>query len=136
MPGHLKGETLARPTDVARLTRGVVDRIQWRSEVIRPVVLLRYTTPQQRARETHTHPCTVHRLVRQFQACGMRGLLPRGVKVGGTRGTPHVSAAIRPDLHRLKALDMGTRASFSRPAGPSAKAISSGNHHFAKRLPR
>jgi hypothetical protein len=53
-------------------TLGFVDPIRWRYEVIRPVVFLRDTTPQQRAHETHTHPYPVRRLVRQFQAQGWR----------------------------------------------------------------
>ena len=104
MAGHLKGEALARTTDFGQLTLSFVDPIQWRYEVIRPVVLLRDTTPQQRAHQTHTHPYTVRRLVRRFQERGMLGLLPRGVEGGGTRGTPRVSDAIRQEIHRLKAL--------------------------------
>jgi hypothetical protein len=104
LTGHLEGKALARTTDFAQLALGFVDPIQWRYEVIRPVVLLRDTTPQQRANETHTHPYTVRRLVRQFQARGMRGLLPRGAEGEGTRGTPRVSDAIRQAIHRLKAL--------------------------------
>jgi hypothetical protein len=107
LTGHLKGEALARTADFAQLTLGFVDPIQWRYAVIRPVVLLRETTPQQRAHETHTHPYTVRRLVRQFQARGMLGLLPRGVEGGGTRGTPRVSDALRQEIHRLKALYEG-----------------------------
>jgi winged helix-turn helix protein len=107
LTGQLKGEALARTADFAQLTLSFVDPIQWRYEVIRPVVLLRDTTPQQRAYETHTHPYTVRRLVRQFQARGMLGLLPRGAEGGGTRGVPRVSDAIRPEIHRLKALYEG-----------------------------
>jgi hypothetical protein len=33
-----------------------VDQIQWRYEVIRPLVLLADRTATQRAQETHTHP--------------------------------------------------------------------------------
>jgi hypothetical protein len=88
---HLKREALAQPTDVAQLTLGFVDPIQWREEVIRPVVLLGDTTPQQHTYETRTPPYTVRRLVRQFQA----------------RGTPRVSDAIRQEIHRLKACSNG-----------------------------
>ena len=66
MDGPPKGEALARTTDVARLRLGFVDPIQWRSEVIRPVVLLQDTTPQQRAHEMHTHPFTVRRFHRRL----------------------------------------------------------------------
>jgi hypothetical protein len=107
LTGHLGGEALVRTTDFAQLTLSFVDPIQWRYEVLRPVVLLRDTTPQRRAYETHTQPYTVRRLVRQFQARGMPGLLPRGMEVGGTRRTPRVSDAIRREIHRLKALYEG-----------------------------
>jgi hypothetical protein len=46
----------------AQLHLQFVDRTQWRYEVIRPVVLLADRTPQQRARETQTHPATVRKL--------------------------------------------------------------------------
>ena len=90
-----------------QLPLSFVDPMQWRYEVIRPVGLLRDTTPQQRADATHTHPYTVRRRVRQFQARGRLGLLPRGAAGGGTRGTPRVSDAIRQEIHRLKALYAG-----------------------------
>jgi transposase len=105
--GQLKGEALARTSDFAQLTLSCVDPIQWRYEVIRPIVLLRDTTPQQRADETHTHPYTVRRLVRQFQARGMLGLLPHRAEGGGPRGTPRVADAMRQEIHRLKALYEG-----------------------------
>lgn len=98
---------MAQTTDFAQLMLGFVDPIQWRYEVIRPIVLLRDTTPQQRADETHTHPYTVRRLVRQFQARGMRGLLPHGAAGEGLRGTPRISDAMRQEIHRLKALYEG-----------------------------
>jgi hypothetical protein len=105
--GQLKGEALARTSDFAQLTLSFVNPIQWRDEVIRPLVLLRDTTPQQRADETHTHPYTVRRLVRQVQARGMLGLFPRRAEGGGTRGTPRVTDAMRPEIHRLQALYNG-----------------------------
>jgi hypothetical protein len=45
--------------DFAQLQRQFADLIQWRYEVIRPVVLFAVPTPQQRANETRTHPATV-----------------------------------------------------------------------------
>lgn len=76
LTGHLKGVALVWTTDVAQLTLGCVDPIQWRDDVLRPVVLVWDTTPQPRAHATHTHPSTFRRLVRQFQARGMLGRLP------------------------------------------------------------
>jgi transposase InsO family protein len=100
-------EALARTDDFAQLKLTFVDHMQWRYEVIRPVVLLQDTTPQQRAHETQTHPFTVRRLVRQFRERGMLGLLPGPLEVVGTRGAPRVPEAIRHEIHRLKALYNG-----------------------------
>jgi Integrase core domain/Winged helix-turn helix len=93
--------------DFAQLKLTFVDHIQWRYEVIRPVVLLQDTTPQQRAHETHTHPFTVRRLVRQFQERGMIGLLPGHVEGVGRTGAPRVPEAIRQEIYHLKALYEG-----------------------------
>jgi hypothetical protein len=94
LTGHLQGETLARTTDFAQLTLSFVDPIQWRYEVIRPVVLLRDTTPQQRADETTRIRIPSVGSCANFRRA-MLGLLPRGGEGGGTRGTPRVSDAIR-----------------------------------------
>jgi transposase len=100
-------EALARTDDFAQRKLTFVDHMQWRDEVIRPVVLWQDTTPQQRAHETQTHPLTVRRLVRQFRERGMLGLLPGSLEVVGTRGAPRVPEAIRHEIHRLKALYNG-----------------------------
>jgi hypothetical protein len=100
-------EALARTDDFAQRKLTFVDHMQWRYEVIRPVVLWQDTTPQQRAHETQTHPFTVRRLVRQFRERGMLGLLPGSLEVIGTRGVPRVPEAIRHEIHRLKALYNG-----------------------------
>jgi transposase len=97
-------EALAQTGDFAQLKLTFVDHIQWRYEVIRPVVLLQDTTPQQRAEETQTHPFTVRRLVRQFRKRGMIGLLPGPGEVVGKRGISRVPEAIRQEIYRLKAL--------------------------------
>jgi hypothetical protein len=41
--------------EFAQLQLSFVDQIQWRYEVIRPLVLLADRTATQRAQETHTH---------------------------------------------------------------------------------
>ena len=53
-----------------------VDHIQWRYEVIRPLVLFEDRTAPQRAAETHTHPATVRKLARRFEHQGRLGLFP------------------------------------------------------------
>jgi transposase len=90
--------------DFAQLQLQFVDQIQWRYEVIRPVVLFADRTARQRAHETHTHPTTVRRLTRGFRQRGMLGLLPDDVEVV-IRGRPkRISEAVRQEIDRLKAL--------------------------------
>jgi transposase len=90
--------------DFAQLQLQFVDHTQWRYEVIRPVVLFADRTPQQRARETQTHPATVRRLTRRFRQQGMLGLLPADVEVVA-RGRPaQIPDPVQHELDRLKAL--------------------------------
>lgn len=93
--------------DFAQLQLQFVDQTQWRSEVIRPLVLFADRTPQQRAHETDTHPATVRALTRRFRGQGMLGLLPGDVEVLVRARTPQVPEAVRHELDRLKALDDG-----------------------------
>jgi hypothetical protein len=90
--------------DFAPLPLQLRDRTQWRYEVIRPVVLFADRTPQQRARETQTHPATVRRLTRQFRQQGMLGLLPADVEVGARGQTTQIPDPVRHELDHLKAL--------------------------------
>ena len=60
--------------ELAQLQLRFVDQTQWRSEVLRPLVLLADRTAPQRARETATHPDTVRVLHRR---CRQQGLLGR-----------------------------------------------------------
>ena len=62
-------------SDFAQLELRFVDQIQWRYELIRPLVLFEDHPARQRAHETHTHPETVRKLRRRFQHQGMLGLL-------------------------------------------------------------
>ncbi len=57
--------------DFAQLQLHITDQMQWRYELIRPLVLFEEGTPTQRAEETHTHPDTVRTFTRQFQKQGM-----------------------------------------------------------------
>ena len=65
----------------AQLQLRFMDQIQWRYEVIRPLVLFDGGTTTQRAQDTNTQPRTVRRLLRNFRQHGMLGLLPDSVEV-------------------------------------------------------
>jgi transposase InsO family protein len=82
-----------------------VDQIQWRYELIRPLVLLAEGTPTQRAEETHTHPDTVRTFLRRFRQEGMLGLLPTDIEVAPRPRASRVPEAVRQEIARLKALD-------------------------------
>ena len=103
-----EGDTLMEPLrDFAQLQLHFVDHIQWRYEVIRPLVLFADDTAAHRAEETHLHPDTVRRLTRRFQQQGMLGLLPDHTElVPPSRGRP-VPAAVVAEVTRLKALSSG-----------------------------
>ncbi len=68
-------------SDFAQLELRFVDQIQWRYELIRPLVLFENRPATQRAHETHTHPETVRQFRRRFQQQGMLGLLLDDVEV-------------------------------------------------------
>jgi hypothetical protein len=67
--------------EFAQLQLSFVDQIQWRYEVIRPLILFADRTAQQRAQETETHPDTIRTLQHRFQRQGMLGLVPANLKV-------------------------------------------------------
>jgi transposase len=91
----------------AQLPRGFVDQIQWRDEVIRPLVLFADRTAQQRAQETQTHPDTVRTLQRRFHQQGMLGLVPASLEVTPRGRAKRVPDAVRQEIDRLKALYAG-----------------------------
>ncbi len=103
-----EGDTLVEPLrDFAQLQLHFVDHMQWRYEVIRPLVLFADDTAAHRAEETRLHPDTVRRLTRRFQQQGMLGLLPDHTElVLPSRGRP-VPAAVVAEVTRLKALYHG-----------------------------
>jgi hypothetical protein len=72
--------------DVDQLQLRCVDHIQWRDELIRPVVLMEHRTAAQRAEETHIHPETVRDLTRRFRQQGTLGLFPEHTEL--IRPTP------------------------------------------------
>jgi transposase InsO family protein len=84
-----------------------VDHIQWRYEVIRPLVLFEDRTATQRTAETHTHPETVRKLARRFEHQGMLGLFPEHTEVTRARPGPPIPAIVVEELTRLKALYQG-----------------------------
>src|ERR687885_1947454 len=93
--------------DFAQLELHFVDQIQWRYELIRPLVLFAEGTPTQRAAATHTHPDTVRTFTRRFRAQGMLGLLPHDIEARPRGRTKRVPAAVRQEIDRLKALYAG-----------------------------
>ena len=94
-------------TDFAQLQLTFVDQMQWRYEVIRPLVLFSDRTATQRAQETQTHPGTVRTLQRRFRQQGMVGLIPAHLKVTARGRAARVPDAIRREIDRLKALYAG-----------------------------
>jgi len=97
-------------SDFAQLELRFVDQIQWRYELIRPLVLFENRPATQRAHETHTHPETVRQFRRRFQQQGMLGLLLDEVEVVSKVPTPRVSVAVVEEMGRLKALYAGFHA--------------------------
>ena len=98
--------------DFTQLQLRFVDQIQWRYELIRPLVLFENRpTPQpaikQRAQETATHPETVRKLTRRFEQQGLRGLVPDDVEMVPKDKAIRVPAAVVEELARLKALYTG-----------------------------
>ena len=90
--------------DFPQLQLHFVDHIQWRYEVIRPIVLFQDRTATQRAEETHTHPETVRKLTRRFRQQGILGLLPDHTDIVVPSRGRHVPAAVVEEMARLKAL--------------------------------
>jgi hypothetical protein len=90
--------------DFAQLELRFVDQIQWRYELIRPLVLFEDRPARQRAYETQTHPETVRKLRRRFQHQGMLGLLLDDVEVVPKEKASRVSEAVVEEIARLKAL--------------------------------
>ena len=93
--------------DFAHLHLPFVDQIQWRYELIRPLVLLEEGTATQRAQDPHTHPDTVRTFVRRFRQQGLLGVLPDDGEVGHRHRASRVPEAVRQELARLKALYTG-----------------------------
>ena len=95
------------PRDFGQLQLHFVDQIQWRYELIRPLVLFAEGTATQRAQDTHTHPDTVRTFLRRFRQEGMLGLLPADVEAVPHSRASRVPEAVRQEIARLKALYSG-----------------------------
>jgi Homeodomain-like domain len=104
LSARAEGATVEPTAAFAQLQLGFVDQIQWRYEVIRPLVLFADRTAPQRAQQTHTHPETVRQLRRRFRRQGMLGLLPHDVEVVHRARTSPTPVAVRQEIDRLKAL--------------------------------
>src|SRR5919206_3223471 len=100
----MQGATVEPTAAFAQLQLGFVDQIQWRYEIIRPLVLFADRTAPQRAQETRTHPETVRQLGRRFRQQGMLGLLPADVEVVPRGRASPIPAAVQQEVDRLKAL--------------------------------
>ena len=96
-----------------------VDQLQWRYELIRPLVLFEDRPApsliRQRAHETATHPETVRKLTRRFEQQGLLGLVPDNAKVVPQAKASRVPAAVVEELARLKALYTANPAMTSVP---------------------
>ena len=90
--------------DFEQLQLRFVDHIQWRYELIRPVILIENRTAAQRAAETHTHPETVRHLTRRFRQQGTLGLFPEHTEIIRPSRGKAVPEAVVEELARLKAL--------------------------------
>jgi len=90
--------------DFAQLQLHFVDHVQWRYEVVRPIVLVGNRTVAQRAEETHTHPETIRKLLRRFRQQGILGLFPDQTAIVTPSRGRHVPEAVVEELARLKAL--------------------------------
>jgi transposase len=93
--------------DFAQLQLHFVDQIQWRYEVIRPLVLFADRTATVRAQETATHPETVGKLKRRFEQQGMLGLVPDTVEVVTPGRRRRVPETVVEEIARLKGLYTG-----------------------------
>jgi transposase InsO family protein len=103
----MEGAAVEPTQEFAQLQLRFVDQLQWRYEVIRPLVLFEGGTATQRAKETHTHPQTVRKLRRRFQQQGMRGLFPDHIDVVRSARARQVPDVVVEEIARLKALYAG-----------------------------
>jgi Homeodomain-like domain len=94
-------------SEFAQLPLPFTDPVQWRYEVIRPLVLFEDRSVGQRAEETHLHPDTVRRFTRRFQQPGMLGLFPDTVDLVRLSRGRQVPETVLQEIARLKGLYEG-----------------------------
>src|SRR5262245_39591533 len=107
-----EGGTMETASEFAQLQLRFVDQVQWRYELIRPLVLLeeRPAPPEairQRAHATGSHPETVRKFTRRFEQQGLLGLLPEAVAIVPKGPTSRVPPEVLEEIGRLKALYEG-----------------------------
>ena len=89
-------------SDFAQLHLHFTDHVQWRYEVIRPLVLFEDRTVEPTGqRKPSLHPETVRQFTRRFQQQGMLGLFPDTVDV--VRPEPGQAGPGQPSSRRLPA---------------------------------
>ena len=93
--------------DFAQLQLHFVDQIQWRYEVIRPLVLFADRSATARAQETDTPPETVGKLKRRFEPQGMLGLMPDTIEMVTPGRRRRVPETVVEEIARLKGLYAG-----------------------------
>jgi transposase len=98
-----QGAPVEPARDFAQLQLHFVDQLQWRYELIRPLVLFAEGTATQRAQDTHTPPDTVRTFLRRFRQEGMLGLLPADIAVTPHHRASRVPETVRQEIARLKA---------------------------------
>ena len=110
-----EGAPVEPARDFAPLHLQCVDQIQWRYELIRPLVLFAEGTPTQRAEDTHTHPDTVRTFLRRFRQEGMLGLLPTDIEVAPRPRASRVPEAVRQDMAPAQSPPQRLSVSGNRP---------------------
>jgi hypothetical protein len=93
--------------DFAQLKLHFVDPVQWRYEVLRPLVLFDDRTAAQRAVEPHTPPETVRTLTRRCRQQGTLGLFPEHTALSRPSRGQQIPPEVVEELARLKALYEG-----------------------------
>jgi hypothetical protein len=100
---------MAVASECAQLQLRFVDQVQWRYELIRPLVLLeeRPAPPEairQCAHATGSPPETVRKFPRRFEQQGLLGRLPEAVAIVPKGPTPRLPPEGLEELGHLKAL--------------------------------
>ena len=104
--GAEKKEALVEPmSEFAQLHLHFTDPVQWRYEVMRPLVLFEDRTVGQRAEATHLHPDTVRRFTRRFQQQGMLGLFPTPVERGRPSRGRQIPDSVLQEVVSLDSVD-------------------------------